>query len=159
MAGHVMTGPGPSAEETDLFTRSDLVAAVTGAAGRPYHLREWGQAVLDAVADGANRRGRRLVDGPLFDTLTNTATCLGLPASPFEGMVEAPRSVIDVYQAHKQDLSESVELREQVLGAVLEDLAALVIEQLRGTTWRHLEAHGAVREQPPAPPVVGVDLW
>lgn len=158
MAGHVMTGPGPSAEETDLFTRSDLVAAVTGAAGSLYHLRDWGQAVLDAVADGANQRGRRLVDGPLFDTLTNTATCLGLPASPFEGMLEAPTSVIEVYQAHKRELAELVEVRSTVLGAVLEDLAARVIEQLQGTTWSELEAQGAVRKRPPSPPVMDVDL-
>lgn len=153
-----MTGAGARVEGGDLFTRSDLVAAATGAAGRPYHLKNWGQAVLDAVVRAVNQQGRQLVEWPLFDTLTNTATCLCLPATPFEGMVEAPRSVIDVYQAHKQELSLLVEVRGRVLGGVLEDLAGRVIEQLQGTTWGELEAHGAVREQPPSPPVVDVDL-
>jgi len=153
-----MTRPEVPAEDADVFTHSDLVAATTGSAGDPYHLRDWGQAVLDAVARTSDPHGPRLVEWPLLDTLTNAATCLCLPATPFEGMLEAPRSVIDVYQAHKRNLNELVEMRSRVLGAVLRDLATTVIEQLQGTTWRELEAHGAVREQPPSPPVADVEL-
>ena len=66
-----------------------------------------------------DERGRYRVDRPLIDTMKNTARYLHQAITPFQGMLEAPRSVAAVYQTHRLALSDLVLARDKVLGDVL----------------------------------------
>jgi hypothetical protein len=134
----------------DEFVLSDLVAATSATAG-PHYLQGWGDAVLDAVERLTDERGNSRVGRPLFETMKNTAKHLHQTITPFQGMLEAPRSISEVYQAHGRALRDLVLARDKVLTAVLEDLAARVMDDLQGVSWRDLETLGAVRQQPPRP--------
>lgn len=135
----------------DEFVLSDLVAATSALAGGPHYLQGWGEAVLDAVERLTDERGNSRVGRPLFETMKNTATHLHQTITPFQGMLEAPRSIIEVYQTHSRALRDLVVARDKVLTAVLEDLAARVMDDLQGVSWRDLETLGAVHQQPPRP--------
>lgn len=139
----------------DEFVLSDLVAATSALAGGPHYLQGWGEAVLDAVERLTDERGNSRVDSPLFETMKNTARHLHQAITPFQGMLEAPRSIIEVYQTHSRALRDLGVARDKVLTAVLEDLAARVMDHLQGVSWRDLEKLGAVHQQPPRP--VGYD--
>jgi len=135
----------------DEFVLSDLVAATSALAGGPHYLQGWGEAVIDAVERMTDERGNSRVDRPLFETMKNTARHLHQTITPFQGMLEAPRSIIEVYQTHSRALRDLVVARDKVLTAVLEDLAARVMDHLQGVSWRDLETLGAVHQQPPRP--------
>jgi hypothetical protein len=135
----------------DAFVLSDLLAAASALAGAPHYLQGWGEAVLDAVERLTDERGNSRVGRPLFETMKNTATHLHQTITPFQGMLEAPGSVSDVYQTHGRALRDLVVARDKVLTAVLEDLAARVMDDLQSVSWRDLETLGAVHQQPPRP--------
>lgn len=135
----------------DAFVRTDLLSATWALAGGPNYLEGRGQAVLDAVARLTDKHGRVRVDRPLIETMNNTARHLQQTVTPFQGMLEAPRSVAEVYQTHRRALRDLVAARNQVLTAVLEDLATRVMNALQGVSWIDLETHGADHKQPPWP--------
>jgi len=107
--------------------------------------------VLDAVERLTDERDNSRVDRPLFETMKDTARHLHQAITPFQGMLEARRSIIEVYQTHSRALRDLVVARDKVLTAVLEDLAARVMDHLQGVSWRDLETLGAVHQQPPRP--------
>lgn len=142
----------------DEFLVADLLAATRAQSANPhYSVHGWGQAILDAVERLTDERGRSRVDLPLIDTMKNTSRFLQQAITPFQGMLEAPRSVAAVYQAHHRALRDLVVARDKVLASVLEDLATRAMDQLQAVSWSDLEALGAVRQQP-AGPVGSEDL-
>ena len=135
----------------DEFVLSDLVAATSAHDGVPHYLQDWGEAVIDAVEKLTDERGSSRVPCPLFETMKSTARHLHQTVTPFQGMLEAPGSVAEVYQTHGRALRDLVVARDKVLTAVLEDLAVRVMDHLQGASWRDLETLGAARQQPPKP--------
>jgi hypothetical protein len=98
-----------------------------------------------------DERGNSRVGRPLFRTMKNTARHLHQTITPIQGMLKAPRSIIEVYQTHSRVLRDLVVARDTVMTAVLEDLAARVMDHLQGMSWRDLETLGAVTLQPARP--------
>jgi hypothetical protein len=136
----------------DEFLLSDLVAATSALAGVPHYLQGWREAVIDSVERLTDERGSSRVPCPLFETTKNTARHLHQTITPFQGMLEAPRSISDVYQTHGRALRDLVVARDKVLAAVLEDLPAGVMDHLQDVTWRDLETLGAVHSSPQGQP-------
>ncbi len=142
----------PTDGSADEFLVADLLAATMAQAASPHSsVQGWGQATLDAVERLTDERGRYRVDRPLIDTMKNSARYLHQAITPFQGMLEAPRSVAAVYQTHRLALSDVVLARDKVLGDVLADLATRAMDQLQPVSWSDLEALGAVRQQPAGP--------
>lgn len=140
-----------SDDPADEFVHADLVAATYATVGGTSSFQAWGEAILGAVERLTDDRGRRRVGRPLFETMKDTAMHLRRTITPFQGMLEAPSSVSEVYQKHGRALRELVIARDEVLTGVLDDLAARVIESLQGVTWKDLEKLGAVRQQSSEP--------
>ena len=90
----------------DAFVLSELLAATSAVAGAPHYLQGWGEAVLDAVERLTDERGNSRVGRPLFETMKNTARHLHQTITPFQGMLEAPRSIIEVYETHSRALRD-----------------------------------------------------
>ena len=142
----------PTDGSADEFLVADLLAATRAQAASTHSsVQGWGRATLDAVEQLTDERGRYRVDRPLIDTMKNTARYLHQAITPFQGMLEAPRSVAAVYQTHRLALSDLVVARDKVLGEVLGDLATRAMDQVQPVSWSDLEALGAVRQQPAGP--------
>lgn len=129
------------------FVLADLLSATLACSGARPDAPDWGRAILDAVEHVTDKPGGYRVERGLVEAMKSTASLLQRGITPFQGLLEAPRSVAAVYQKHRIALEGLVMERDQLLGAVLGDLGAAVMDQLHGVTWRDLEMLGAVREQ------------
>lgn len=134
----------------DEVTSADLSDAAAATSGTHY-LREWGAKVVLALEGTIASRKYGRVDNALFRLLKSAGEFVNMPTSPFDGMLEAPESVIAVYQGHHEALMELAKRRDAVLGALLNDVAGRVLTQLPRLSWAELEAFGAVRMKPERP--------
>ena len=90
--------------DSDQFGTEDLLDALEAINHGPYYLVDWGKAIVAAVEQLEDARGKRRVDFALFDTVKTAAEKRYQSITPFDGMLEAPKEVTDVYQRHRDAL-------------------------------------------------------
>ena len=110
--------------DSDHFGMEDLLDALKALNRGPYYLKDWGKTIVAAVEQLEDARGKRRVDFALFDTLKTAAEKRYQSISPFDGMLEAPKEVADIYQRHREALQRLVATRDDVLDGVLRDLTS-----------------------------------
>ena len=67
------------------------------------------------------------------------------PVNPFEGVLEAPSSIVRLYQAHKHEMRELRPRRDEPLLALLRDTLDALYDGTSQLEWRSLEAAGISR--------------
>lgn len=142
-----------TADFNDLV-RSIVLAHTTTGEYQEYFLKLREALLATLTADPTARRSS---DATALDSLLGQAlTLLSQNLDPFAGFLEAPRTVVDLYQKHAQPIRDSAAQWQRSLDALVRDLIAIRWPETRNAVvaWEALADRGVPRQ----PPVVSDPL-
>ena len=140
----------PGGGMDDPFTVADLVRATSLL--KTWYAGEWAKKVFETLE--AAVMAADLPAGPRrdfhrhLDLLESTAEKRAQFLTPYDGFLEAPRFIADLYQLHRDAIQHLRQMRDEVLDRIAEDIARDAEPLLASITWRDLIARGATRTPP-----------
>jgi len=129
-------------DSSDEVSREEFVQGVLSGGKR-------GDAMLQLAIVASPAPGTRASDiHHLGQFVSDVLSILRSPINPFEGMLEAPSPIVQLYQTHKESMRDLRPHRDEALGLLLRDALAALYDGVVPATWPALEVIGISRTPP-----------